>query len=373
MRLHSTVLLALLFTSGCKEQPATVLRTAGLISADISGCMVDSMWSTDLNSPARTVTHSGSDLVSVRGMIHVGRSLILFDSGYPRLTMLDDSTLQHEGSSGREGSGPGEFGVVTRYPSASTHGLADANGSLVVLDETRGRVQSFDYSGKFIRQLLPNVSDITGAAPEGRIYAHGDTVFAATSPIAFRQPESLESYHFRVVAVAGDSTWEVARVTMPALPRTNGGVMVGSEEAVPLWAIQGDCVYLNNGHDLTLYRRHRSSGIVDTLTVPDPDVELGRQFSRQTYASLGVHNWPEPSLQRRIRDLSVDPSGAIWLHLVLSDTTVDSAHIAVINRDGSSLITQAPFFPRAFASGGVVFGVLADSLGLPYVARLQPF
>jgi hypothetical protein len=161
--------------------------------------------------------------------------------------------------------------------------------------------------------------------------------------------------------VAGKAA-RVARLELAELPtRENGAEMKGPAEAWPLWDAVGECLVVTNGSDPELIIGSTSSSAVDTVTFPLTD----RPAPRQGGAVQGVP-WPEPSAQRRIRDLVADPDGWIWLLPVQPDSSaIAGVEVIQVNiEDRTSVTDTVPAFPIEFGPPGVFFATTTDESGI---------
>jgi hypothetical protein len=361
--------LAILVVMGCEASAGEYATGSGAF--DSMSCAIDTTWQIDFRRSVQSPhARAQTEMVAVAGLVVVANSVFVFDSGKPRIHELDHQDLTEKRAFAREGSGPGELARDVRHSRIRKKALANAGSHLAVLDERRGRLLAFNYDGTAPRLIQRSTTRLDASPIDGRLYARGDTVFMGGGYFSALSSGTGNEVLFSVVAAFRDSVWNVARMPMQTLPTARGAPMVGTAEAVPLWAIQGDCVYLNNGHDLMVTRTHRATGAIDSIKLKVPEsIRIGAQFNREEYAKAGIADWPEPSLQRRVADLSVDPAGGIWLHLVPTGAAYDRAVVAYSPGGGVVEVDTMAFFPRAFGANGTLYGVTVDGLGIPWVVR----
>lgn len=288
------------------------------------------------------------DLGGIGGIALYRDSLYVFDPSEPAVVAYD-STLRRVRQFGRRGRGPGELVVDAITGGIPDDHLAVDERGIAVADEGGQLVQWYRHDGRYSRQArIP-------AMPSSRLRFNGDTAYMALSGFGRGVPRDTFSVAYSFDGVV-ESFFSMPKHEYPTTP--SGAMMIGANEARPLWDLQGDCLIVNDGHDPTVTYYDRRTGTSRSVSFELPDYDFP---SAEAKTVVGMR-FPKYALLRRFRQLILDPSGAVWLDINATSASRTSRYVARVLPDGAVAFDTLPFFPRAFADDGRVYGTVVTHM-----------
>jgi streptogramin lyase len=284
-----------------------------------------------------------------------------------------DAAGQHVRTFGRKGQGPGEF----KDPIALALG---PDGRLWVVDPGNGRFVVFDTAGRFLETHRRASSSYAmpwkgGFDTVGRLYDHS-FVWQRGGPVrhvlvrygADLGPVDtvwLPSYRPAVFEIVGENTRSAYSV--PFSPRL-------------AWTFdhQG-YVWYGVTDRYRIYQRRLDGEIVRVIDKGFTPVPVTAGEREEAIAKLErfrrqggkVDESRIPDTKPAFSDLWVDDHGYLWVAPTVPPGSPRA--LDVFDPDGVYLGRLAPVPVRRFlaVSGDLVYGVVADTLGVPYLVRLR--
>lgn len=236
-----------------------------------------------------------------------------------------DATGRHRVTSGRSGSGPGEFRALRWLGAAG-------DSTIVAYDATLQRVSILSSTGAFLRSFQLNDSDL-GAAP--------------TVAGVLDDGSVLTLWHIRGAALRGglsrgllrlvlfSTTGEVVRTVGEGpgteallIPRGPGFALRRPPfRSTPRYAVSGAHIYHTDGVSYAVRTRDAHGRELGTIGDPDRRVEITEEI-RRAFLRDTLRHWP-PGERSRIEasmrsmmvheylpivaDMRVDDQGYVWL------------------------------------------------------------
>jgi hypothetical protein len=279
---------------------------------------------------------------------------------------------------GREGQGPGEFarGGATRVHSHGRVSWLDMAGDTVIVFDGDD-VQLFTKAGTYLNRvravddvlkgflffskriqsapggILIDIEQRRGASRDLRPRVRPYTLWLLTDP------------HPRAVLT----------IELPPLPTDKRGAQHQSvREAQPMWAMAGACVVVSDGSSPWLLVSSIAGTGPDTVRFPLPDRMVSQTDEEAALLKkVGAERdrLIPPSLPLAVRDLSIDPSGWVWILPIQPERGV-IAGVEVVRVPigvGDAVFDTVPAFPIAFGSDGEFYGITLDGAGDRRLAR----
>lgn len=299
--------------------------------------------------------------------------LFVFDAGRGQITGLNsDFTIAW--TSGRHGSGPGEFS----YQRVLAGDWMTANDSAIFVLDLRG-VTEFGLNGEYQRPVanaVPNVPRVDRIA-----IWNGSVVYALNDIDRADGRRALQTWH-----IDSGGKHELLRVdSIQELPLVSGRPVRGIYvmQAEPLWAVHGDCLFVSDGSSDWLIRAHLSEGLVDTIylpTTPYPSLSDADRAHlerlRREASLLGIRvgeAHTRPTAPIKWNDMIVDAHGSIWLEPWRPESTRDLPFESTIVNPNTGQTTSLtlPVFPAVFASDWSFVARRHDPLRGEYLQRFE--
>lgn len=149
-----------------------------------------------------------------------------------------------------------------------------------------------------------------------------------------------------------DASPDVVVLSLSSLPTHGRTTYQGPDEAMPMFATRGECLYAMDGHSARIVVLGHSS--VDTVYVPGLDVG-GRTVDNSARQDI-----PAPSAVRNYDGLAVDPDGWVWI--ALSDTRRSPVEVLLWDwGDDDGYHVTVPHFPSLFLRDGSFIAVTKRS------------
>ena len=192
--------------------------------------------------------------------------------------------------------------------------------------------------------------------------------------------EPPDRYRWSIVHHSSGRPDTVISLQLAPLPQIGGGVgFEGPAQAKPVWGASRDCVVATDGGGAWLVRADFPRAGIDTLRFDLPDVapppideeEIARLSGR---VGNGQGGYPEPTVERRISSLVVDPDGYVWV-LPWQDTAQAPAGLPIVRislATGTAVHDTVRAFPLVFGRPGVFSARTDDQVsGVTEVVRYE--
>lgn len=370
--------LLLLAACGENSRPATLARRA-----DCESRPDGSRWAPA--APYRATAAAGrgeADWLSEAGGLAVRDSLVfVYDAPEGRVRAMTDS-LTLVRTFGRRGGGPGEMRPFTSRGSLGPQWqwLAASGDTLLVFDGIA--VHGYSPDGRFLGRAYDDAvrrSDLNDGSPS--IASLGGGLLSSWGgyhvPVLREPPDR---YRWSVVHHSSGRPDTVLSLQLTPLPQMGGGVgFEGPAQARPVWGASRDCVVATDGGGGWMVRADVPRAGIDTVSFALPEVALPA-IDKDEIARLsrmvgkGRGGYPEPTLEKRISSLIVDPDGYAWV-LPSQDTAQAAAGLAIVRislATGRAVHDTVPAFPLAFGRPGVFYARTNDRFsGVAEIVRYE--
>lgn len=374
-----------LFFAGCEAQRR---NSTGGVARDSAGIRIVDLLNPGIGQPEVELkidsTWDPADGLEIGNLIDIDvvpdRGILLLDELAGTVFFISDSG-EPLASLGRDGEGPGEF---------NPQGLSQiikTDSSVFVPDLFLQRLTEFDFDGGVLE-----IRDF----PLSPVYAVDWREYPGGS-LAFRAFEQLGDQIIRMSGEAVD--------TILSLPVSNDYVNL-LLSPITVWAVTegGDIAVARTDQAAVELRRGISGEVVWRAEWEQPNVEIDEadvahledlvreRVLRDTpdisgdalAGNLALIQYPEKA--PAIAGLLVSPAGNIWVRRAKSVQSMDIESLQVgsaeayggqywdvLNPEGfweARVMLPARFAPRRF-SGGWIYGILADEMGVETVARVE--
>lgn len=368
-----------LLLAACGDSPRGTLARR----ADCESRPEGSRWASAGAYRATAAAGKGEgDWLSEAGGVAIHDSLVfVYDPPEARVRVLTDS-LAHVRTFGRRGGGPGEMRAFTSRGSKGPQWqwVAMAGDTLLVFDGVA--VHRYAGDGRFLGRAYDDAvrrSDLNDGS-------------SSIAPIAGGLLSSWGGYHVPVLREPpGRYRWSIVHhssgrpdtvisLQLAPLPQIGGGVgFEGPAQAKPVWGASRDCVVATDGGGAWLVRADFPRAGIDTLRFDLPDV-APPPIDEEEIARLsgmvgkGQGGYLEPTIERRISSLVVDPDGYVWV-LPWQDTAQTPAGLPIVRislATGTAVHDTVPAFPLVFGRPGVFYARTNDRVsGVAEVVRYE--
>jgi hypothetical protein len=357
-------LAGLLLLVACSEAPPEGGFTAtGSVACEAAA---RSRWASSGRGYRKTAEYGLATsrwLGGLAGVAHAESVLVASDLSQPQVLILDPG-LERARSFGRSGDGPGELARFSpQMLSVTSPDWTAVRGDTIIVYDGE-RLSKFALDGRHLGYIARE-GELARLAPgESRLRATPEGVFFPIGGYLSPETRPENPVPWSLKRLAGQMVYGVLDLSLPALPRRQGGstVRVGLQ-AVPLWDVHGGCVIAADGQGRWLVRATTDGVNRDRIPVhlPDPrrsEAELAEERMLAGQASPGRTKLPEPTALRRIQALIVDPDGFVWLLPVQPDWRAASElEVYLVSlATAETVVDTVPSFPKVFGSSGTYYG-----------------
>lgn len=285
------------------------------------------------------------------------------DISQPQVLILDP-VLEQARSFGRSGDGPGELARFSpQMLSVTSPDWTAVRGDTIIVYDGE-RLSKFALDGRFLGYIARE-GELARLAPwESRLRATPEGMFFPIGGYLSAETQRENPVPWSLKRLAGERVHEVLDLSLPALPRRQGGSTVRTGlQAVPMWDVHGGCVVAADGQGRWLVRATTDGVNRDRIPVhlPDPrrsEAELAEERRLAGQASGGRTKLPEPTALRRIQALIVDPDGFVWILPVQPDwRTAPELEVYLVSlATAETVVDTVPAFPKVFGPSGTYYG-----------------
>ena len=342
------------------------------------------------------------ELDQVRGPVRMGDGRIAIANAATSEVRLYDAGGKHIRSSGRNGSGPGEFQQIVglwRGPGDSLWVADLLVRRLTVLDSAANVGRSFTLGAQG-GQILPTNGKVDFAIPTG-LFGDGSVV-GVSQTFAINQPrqgvyrDSMSVIRYGVDGVVQDTLGRFPGAEMEQMTMTFGSQSVSAPSPVPLgrqtavavgksrlFVVQNNSWEVEiRGLDGALHVLARSPA--KPIQITPSDVAAHRKEQLETMEGLPqIRNLPEAMKKQftaRITEakypptfpyfasLLTDEEGNVWAQESVSPT-VKAQRYVVVDSTGRWLgvVSMPADFRATFITADAVYGVWKDEEGVEHV------
>ena len=344
----------------------------------------------------------GGDLDSVLGPVPLrGGRLAVAVNGSHQIRIYDSSgALQH--SSGRTGSGPGEYtmlGGLWAGPGDSLMVLDIMIRRLSVLDDTAGYQRAFSLGGATGGAFVPVNGKIemgfpTGWLPDGSVPAVMMS-FAVAQQREGRFRDTVKVIRYGSDGSARDTMARVPGIEMETMTLTFGGQSMATPQPVPLGkspvtVSAGDRLFVAQNNAWEIEVRRLDGALLRLIRRPIPPRPLTpeqvaahrKELTEQMAGIQQLRNMPQilDQMKKRIEEakypatfsfissMLVGSDGYLWVQEV-PDVGVESNPFIVFDTVGVLLgrVSMPPRFRATAITSDRVYGVWKDEDDVPHV------
>ena len=341
------------------------------------------------------------ELARVVGLARLADGRIAVANGVTGEIRFFDATGEHVGTSGRQGSGPGEYQSLTGFWSGAGDSLliADIRSQrLTVLDGKGTLGRSFSLGG--VSGLSPTQGRMSLAIPSGW-FADG-SVLGMQQPFRINDPregsfrDTVTLVRYGPDGTARDTVARYPGIEMEMMPLTFGGQTVASPNPMPLGrqtvlAVAGDRVYAATNEGWEVQERGANGALrslirvrAKTVPVSKEDIATHRQEQIEMMAGVPelrsvpkelkdqiinrVNSAKYPETFPWIASLLAGHDGALWVEEVVRPGE-ERRQFAVLDSTGVLLgrVRMPPKFRPLVIGTAEVLGVWTDADDVEHV------
>jgi len=370
----AAVLLLLAVQPSCSgKSPSKRIATSSAIDQCWNGAQ-SNRWALDESASVTVVRHDESRSLGF-GIAQIHGKLFALDRGKGGIA------LQEEGAGersviGSTGIGVGQIlpvgGIARISPRSRRVDWLSSESEGVLLLDGRSLHKFSTMTGQHVKEYSEFSEVLLGHPPlfSSRLRSHGASVLVDVEySFGYKNKKPDRDRRELTIWKLGQGDPEmVFRMRLVPLPTVREGLVHhGSSQAVALWDEYNGCIVASDGSAGRLLISAIGSTTVDTLALatilPAPPSSTGDSATLSLAGQTGDAP-PGPTLLKRVRRLSIDPDGWIWLEMVSQDPLSETVRVLKVHpRSGEEASGEMPFFPSLFPSASEIVGLRSEPGG----------